>query len=40
MKNQKEIIEALIEAQEKKKQSIGRELHDNANQLLTTQGHI
>lgn len=35
-KNQQEITEAVFEAQEKEKQAIGRELHDNVNQLLTS----
>lgn len=36
IKNQKEITVAVFEAQEKEKQAIGRELHDNVNQLLTS----
>ena len=36
IKNQKEITEAVFEAQEKEKKAIGRELHDNVNQLLTS----
>ncbi len=36
IKNQKEITEAVFEAQEKEKQAIGRELHDNVNQLLSS----
>ena len=36
IKNQKEITEAVFEAQEKEKQIIGRELHDNVNQLLAS----
>jgi two-component system sensor histidine kinase UhpB len=35
-KNQKEITEAVFEAQEKEKQAMGRELHDNVNQLLSS----
>jgi signal transduction histidine kinase len=35
-KKQKEIADAMISAQESERQEIGRELHDNINQLLTT----
>lgn len=35
-KKQKEIADAVISAQENERQEIGRELHDNINQLLTT----
>ncbi|HUZ61282.1 MAG TPA: PAS domain S-box protein [Hanamia sp.] len=34
MQEQKKIIKAVINAQEKKRAEIGRELHDNVNQLL------
>lgn len=33
---QKKITEQVIEAQEKEREEIGRELHDNVNQILTT----
>jgi PAS domain S-box-containing protein len=33
---QKEIARAIIETQEKERQEIGKELHDNVNQILTT----
>lgn len=33
---QKEIAKAIIQTQEKERQEIGKELHDNVNQLLTT----
>lgn len=33
---QKEIMQAAIDAQEKEREEIGRELHDNVNQILTT----
>jgi PAS domain S-box-containing protein len=33
---QKETMQAAIDAQEKEREEIGRELHDNVNQLLTT----
>ena len=35
-KKQKEIADAVISAQENERQDIGRELHDNINQILTT----
>jgi PAS domain S-box-containing protein len=35
-KEQKKIIKAVINAQEKERAEIGRELHDNVNQLLAT----
>jgi len=33
---QKEILRATLDAQEKEREEIGRELHDNVNQILTT----
>lgn len=33
---EKKIIQAVIDAQEKEREEIGRELHDNVNQVLTT----
>ncbi|HMH20936.1 MAG TPA: PAS domain S-box protein [Puia sp.] len=33
---QKEILRATLDAQEKEREDIGRELHDNVNQILTT----
>ena len=33
---QKQILQATIDAQEKEREEIGRELHDNVNQILTT----
>ncbi|HYH14116.1 MAG TPA: PAS domain S-box protein [Flavisolibacter sp.] len=33
---QKEIARAIIQTQEKERQEIGKELHDNVNQILTT----
>lgn len=36
LERQKEIAELTIEAQEQERKIIGRELHDNINQLLTT----
>ncbi|MDR3713387.1 MAG: PAS domain S-box protein [Puia sp.] len=36
IRRQKEIMRAAIDAQEKERTDIGRELHDNVNQLLTT----
>lgn len=35
-KRQKKVTEQVIEAQEKEREIIGRELHDNVNQILTT----
>ncbi|MBA4166493.1 MAG: PAS domain S-box protein [Chitinophagaceae bacterium] len=35
-KKQKQIIRAIVQAQEKERHAIGNELHDNVNQLLTT----
>lgn len=35
IKNQRDLINATIEGQEKERAEIGRELHDNINQLLT-----
>ena len=34
LRRQKEVTEAMIEGQEKERSEIGRELHDNINQLL------
>ena len=34
LRRQKEVTEAIIEGQEKERSEIGRELHDNINQLL------
>jgi len=36
IKKQQEITDAVITAEEKERQQIGRELHDNVNQLLAT----
>lgn len=36
IKKQQEITDAVITAEEKERQEIGRELHDNVNQLLAT----
>jgi PAS domain S-box-containing protein len=36
LRRQKEIMQATIDAQEKEREDIGRELHDNINQMLTT----
>lgn len=36
LQNQKQITEITIEAQEKERMEIGKELHDNVNQLLAT----
>jgi len=36
IKKQEEITDAVISAQEKERQEIGRELHDNINQILAT----
>ncbi|MBD0333777.1 MAG: hypothetical protein ICV66_14115, partial [Chitinophagaceae bacterium] len=36
MERQREIAETIIEAQEKERTEIGKELHDNVNQLLAT----
>jgi PAS domain S-box-containing protein len=36
VKQQKELAEAMIEAQEKERKHLGYELHDNVNQLLAT----
>lgn len=33
---QKQVMQATIDAQEKEREEIGRELHDNVNQILTT----
>jgi PAS domain S-box-containing protein len=33
---QRQILQATIDAQEKEREEIGRELHDNVNQILTT----
>lgn len=33
---QKEVAKAIIQTQEKERQEIGKELHDNVNQILTT----
>ena len=34
--SEKQLIQATIDAQEKEREDIGRELHDNVNQILTT----
>ena len=34
--SEKQLIQATIDAQEKEREEIGRELHDNVNQILTT----
>lgn len=36
IKRQQEIAQAVIDAQEKERESLGRELHDNISQVLTT----
>jgi signal transduction histidine kinase len=36
MNRQREILKAVIDAQEKERHEIANELHDNVNQLLTT----
>jgi len=36
VQNQKQIIEVAIQAQEKERMEIGKELHDNINQILAT----
>jgi two-component system sensor histidine kinase UhpB len=36
LQNQREITKAIVEAQEKERTEIGKELHDNVNQLLAT----
>lgn len=36
IQKQKELVQATIDGQEKEKEEIGRELHDNINQYLTT----